>query len=205
MYICDVTIKTKNMKKFLIFIISVLVYSNSFSQATELTGCMGIKFGSTKEQVKEAVISKRAGFQTYKDEVSYISYTNGTFAGRECVGAIFMFYNNKLHTVKILLREDQDPKVFDLYKTVVSELETKYNTSAEKHHIFKKPYYEGDGYTVSAIKMGYADIASYINFADNNVISISITENLTTMILYQNTDMAQEAIDNNNQKRSQDY
>lgn len=193
------------MKKIIFAIITVLIPFFGLAQNESLGGCMGIKFGTNVNQVKESIKSKNLGFKIYGDTPELVSFTGGFFAGHECVGAIFYFYNNSLHTVKILLSVKQSPKAFEFYEEIVGEVQSKYGIIPVKSHVFRSPYYEGDGYTASAIKSGYADIMSLFTFQDNNAISVKITENLDVMLTYQDSKLASVAIDENNKKIQGDY
>jgi len=172
--------------------------------AQELTGCMGISFGDSKSKVRSLIATKQ-GFEFYKETPTTLSYTNGTFAGRKCIGAVFHFYDNQAHTLVMLVEVENAPKVMDLYQEVVSELSEKYGIQAENAHVYRPPYTEGDGYTASAISNGYVDIMSVFRFADGNVISVTITKGLTVKVTYQHSSLAGTAIDANNKQRAKDY
>lgn len=193
------------MKKILLFIGLFLINFYSNAQTDSLTGCMGIKFGYTTSQVRTAVTNKNVGFNLYTNTPDIVSYTEGKFAGRTCVGAVFAFYDNKLHTIKILLNPEYEPKSYDLYLEVRGELSEKYGLSYTESHIYRSPYSEGDGYVTSAVKGGYADITSYFIFPDGNVLVIEITKSLSVMLTYQDSKLAGKSIDENNDKRIKDY
>lgn len=193
------------MKKILLFIGLLFITFYSNAQTDTLTGCMGIKFGFTTTQVRTAITSKNAGFNLYTNTPDIVSYTEGKFAGRTCVGAVFAFYENKLYTIKILLDPEYEPKTYDLYLEVREELSQKYGLNYTEAHIYRSPYSEGDGYLTTAVKSGYVDIGSYFIFPDGNVVSIEITKSLSVMLTYQDSKMATKSVEENNNKRSKDY
>lgn len=193
------------MKKLLSLLSFILIANIAISQSTSLSGCLGVKFGSNQKETKEIIEGKNAGFNLYSNTDDVVSYSEGTFANHECIGIIYYFYNNSFHSAKVLLEVSQSPKVFDFYNKIVSEVQDKYGISPYKEHIFKYPFEEGDGHEVSAIRGGYADIKSYFNFDDGNVITVSITENLDVLIIYQNVKLAEEAINASKKKSSGDY
>ena len=193
------------MKKLLTFITIILFSLNVNAQVDSLTGCMGIKFGSSTSKVKSMVTSKNAGFNLYHNQTDLVSYTEGTFACRSCIGAIFSFHDDKLHTIKILLESKYDPKCYDLYLEVREELSKKYGIEPNEIHKYRSPYREGDGYISTGIKLGYIDIASYFNFPDGNVLTIEITKSLSIMLVYQDTNLASTAIEEKNKDLNKDY
>ncbi len=191
------------MKKLLL---GAALLLNFTVNAQNLNGCMGINFGDSKQSVRTTMGTK-PGFEFYKEnsETNTVSYMNGTFAGHKAIGGVMHFYKDELHTITILLDVDQEPRATELYYEVINELKTKYNVTPEQAHYFKYPYTEGDGHTITALKRGYADMITLFKFDDGNVISVSITSSISIKIAYQNTRIAGLAIDENNQKRSNDY
>lgn len=192
------------MRKFLTAVM-LLLCSATFAQE-KLTGAMGLDFGISKEQAME-VMSKKAGFEFYREMAvgKTISYTNGIFAGRQCVGAVLHFHENKLHTIVILLESKPEAKTVDLYDEVVGDLQVRYNLIPKQYHQFKSPYEAGDGYTVSAIRLGYADLTTLFAFGDSNVISVNITQACSIKLTYQHTVLAEPAINQQNSERTKDY
>ncbi len=192
------------MKK-LLLIAAVLIGFNANAQK-ELTGCMGLNFGDDETKAMQTM-STRPGFELYKDSPGNgtISYMNGIFAGRAAVGAVLFFYEHKLHTITILIEVPAEPKVMEVYYDVVQDLQTNYGIMPRYSHRYRYPYEEGDGHTVTAIKKGYADIGCLFAFGDGNALTVSITENISVKVTYQNSEMAQKAIDAVEQKNKKDY
>lgn len=190
------------MKK-LLFIILTL-FSTIANAQTTLKGCMGINFGDSKSHVR-SVMSTKTDYHPYKDEPGSLSYTEGSFAGHTTVGAIFKFYQDKLHTIVILLEVPQEPKVMDFYYEILNDLKDKYGIMYDKNHIYRSPYFAGDGYTVSGIKMGYIDIGSMFSFDDTNVIGVDITSSISIKLTYQDGHLIDEAIEAEKDKQKQDY
>jgi hypothetical protein len=191
------------MKKLFLIIIFTILGLITNAQTT-LKGCMGINFGDSKSQVK-AVMNTKKDFNPYKDESDGLSYTEGSFAGHEAVGAIFKFYQDKLHTIIILLEIKQEPKAMDFYYEVLNDLKDKYGVMYDKGHVYRSPYFAGDGYTVSGIKMGYIDIQSLFTFDDTNALAVSITSDISLKIVYQDGHLIDAAIEAEKNKQKQDY
>lgn len=188
--------------------LSILILLTFFSfignAQTSLKGCMGINFGDSKAKVRQ-VMSTKNGFELYKDDEVTLSYLNGTFAGHEAIGAVFAFYQNQLHTAVILLKVEQEPKVMDFYYEILGELKDRYSMQYQSAHVYRSPYYAGDGYTVTAIKLGYADIGSAFSFDDGNVIAVDITNSIGLKLTYQDGALIKKAIEQNKEKNNQDY
>lgn len=190
------------MKKLLFIILTF--FSIVANAQTTLKGCMGINFGDSQSHVR-SVMSTKQGFHPYKDETGGLSYTEGSFAGHKAVGAIFRFYQDKLHTIVILLEIDPEPKAMDFYYEILNDLKDKYGIMYEKSHVYRSPYFEGDGYTVSGIKMGYIDIGSVFSFDDTNVIGVDITKTMSLKLTYQDGHLIDAAIEADKNKHEQDY
>lgn len=191
------------MKK-LLSIISIILITISVNAQTTLKGCMGIEFGDSQSHVRSVMTTKQ-GFEPYKNEPGGLSYTGGSFAGHKAVGAIFRFYQDKLHTIVILLEIEPEPKAMDFYYEILNDLKDKYGVMYEKNHVYRSPYFEGDGYTVSGIKMGYIDIGSIFSFDDTNVIGVDITKSMSLKLTYQDGHLIDAAVEADKNKHQQDY
>lgn len=193
------------MKK-LLFLVAAVCCSFVIQAQSTLTGCMGINFLSSYAEVK-AEMAKKTDFEIYKDDSlgGTLSYTEGSLAGRNTVGALFNFYENKLHTLSVIVEVVQKPQVTELYYDIIQELESKYDIKMEQYHTFKYPYKENDGHTQTALKLGYAKMESYYIFPDGNALSVRITTALSVLLEYQHTEHAKKGIAAKNAKRSTDY
>lgn len=176
------------------------------ANSQQLIGCMGIEFGDSKQTVMTKMNSK-SEFEFYKasPDGSTLSYTGGKFAGRQCVGAIFRFYDDQAHTVTILIDPGQNIKVMEVYNEIVAELKNKYPVEPFQSHKYQSPYSEGDGYAISAIKLGYAEIATYFTFPDENAILVEIIQSLSIKVQYQHTKLASLFYEGKNKQRTNDY
>lgn len=191
------------MKKLLTVLL--ISFTSVFSNAqTSLKGCMGINFGDSQSHVR-SVMSTKDGFHAYKDEDGSLSYTEGNFAGHTAIGAVFKFHQDKLHTIIILLEIPQEPKAMDFYYGILNDLKDKYGVMYEKNHVYRSPYFAGDGYTVSGIKMGYIDIGSLFSFDDTNVIGVDITSSISIKLTYQDGHLIDAAVEAAKNKQKQDY
>lgn len=191
------------MKRLLTSLTLLLTIVTANAQTT-LKGCMGINFGDSQSHVR-SVMSTKKDFNPYKDEPGGLSYTEGNFAGNKAVGAIFKFHQDKLHTIVILLEIEQEPKAMDFYYGILNDLKDKYGIMYEKSHVYRSPYFAGDGYTISGIKMGYIDISSLFSFDDTNVIGVEITTSISLKLTYQDGHLIDAAVEAEKNKQKQDY
>lgn len=190
------------MKKLLLIAALLL---NFTVDAQNLSGCMGINFGDSKQSVRTTMDAK-PGFNFNKEIPSVgFSYLNGTFAGRDCIGAVFQFYNNQLHTIKVLVEVKNQPSTMDVYYEIVSELKEKYGVTPEYFHKYKYPYSANDGHTVTAIKLGYADIGCLFSFPDSRYLSVTVTESLSINLTYQDGVLAAPALNEVDETKKKDY
>lgn len=202
------------MKK-LLSIISVFLIT-IVSNAQELTGFMGIPFGSSKTEIKNTFLSKNPNAKIHTDEARTLTFTDFTFGGRSAVAAIFGLNDmGNMHTVIVLLNNDNEEDVFNLYDNVVSDINDKYHYRDVNNEIWKYPYDKSDKFQhgTTAIKLGkctlqsmwYFDVNNPTTHDDDNVIAVENTESCTVKITYQNTMMINEVIEKNKKKNSQDY
>lgn len=189
------------MKK-LLLVLAVLFSFNGYAQ--EMTGCLGNKFGESVSTVKQTMAGKPE-FEFNKQVPTGISYLGGKYGAYNCVGVVFQFYNDKLHTIKVLVDPDAVPKILDNYYAIVTDLRNKYGVEPQYAHRYRYPYEANDGHTVTAIRNGYADIACLFQFPEDKAIVIEITQTLTIKISYQDGKLADAAINENEKKNQSDY
>lgn len=201
--------------KNLITFISIILLTISVN-AQELTGFMGIPFGSTKSEIKTAFLNKNPNAKIHTDEATTLTFTNFTFGGRKAVAVVFGLNDQgKMHTAIVLLDNDNDDEVFELYDNVVSDINEKYHYRDVNNEIWKYPYERSDKFQhgVTAIKIGkcslqsmwYFDIGDPSTHDDDNIICVENTQSCTVKITYQNGIMINEVVSKNKKKDSQDY
>ena len=202
------------MKK-LLSIISIIFFTTT-TNAQELTGVMGISFGSTKNEIKSTFLSKNPNVEIHTDEPRTLTFTNFSFGGRKAVAVVFgLNEDGKMHTAIVLLNNDNDDDVFDLYDNVVSDINNKYHYRDINNEVWKYPYDKSDKYQhgTTAIKLGkcslqsmwYFDVNDPSTHDDDNVIAVENTESCTVKITYQNGLMISDVVSKNKEKNSQDY
>lgn len=73
------------------------------------------------------------------------------------------------------------------YQDYLGLLTTKYGKPSSSYSFFKEPYYEGDGYELTAVKAEKCVYAAYwLEMLDNTSISLTISEYQQVQINYEN-------------------
>lgn len=179
--------------------------------AQNLDGFFGIKFGSTREQVKSIMLERKNGKIDLENcSEKKLIFDNVKFAGRMSQFVLFSFVNNKFHTAKVIIKEPLESKVVDVYNDIKTELNTKYFKTTDDFENYKSPYEKGDGYTETAIKVGKLTIAAYWTFKNpnsdaENLISLEIDEKMLIKIGYQDGLLIKEAVNIKNKENFSDY
>jgi hypothetical protein len=174
------------MKKYIL--IALLMFSAvSFGQSFDGVPLSGnIDLAVAKFKAKGYKVSQTA-------ESAYIM--KGMVAGENV--QIFLFYTPKTKQVfKMTAYLDERSTWYSLkahYERYVQVLTDKYGESSSTYESFDKPYYEGDGYEISAVELEKCNYATYWMNKDNLTLGVEITkykqvkltyENDTNMILY---------------------
>ena len=188
------------MKKFLLAPLLFLIPFLSHSQVE----FYGMRVGESLEITKKNFIAK--GFVQKSSQGNVITW-EGTFGGK--TGKIYTVSTPKSKLVwKFLVVAETHTDWYDTKLALNKYIEIftkKYGAHSDQYFYFRKPYYEGDGYEHNAISLGYAEISSIYTFQDGNVVSLEITKELSVKITYQNTRLAEIAVNKNKQKNSNDY
>ena len=203
------------MKKLLsIIIITLLIITSVKGQ--ELTGFMGIPFGSTKSEIKTKFLAKNPNAKIYTDEVRTLTFTDFNFAGKKAMAVVFgLNEKSQMHTAVVLLETERDDDVFELYDNIVNEINDKYHYRDVDNEIWRYPFEKSDKYDygVTAIKSGkcvlqsiwYFDVNDPESHDDDNAIAVQNTESCDIKITYQDGIMISNVVSNNKAKDSQDY
>lgn len=171
----------------------VLLLLVMFVFGDTLTGFWGIPFGSSTETVKKLMIAKGGKFSQKNSTKTFLMFTDVRFAGRTPVAITFGMVNNKMHTARVYYTAEVPNLTLDLYQDIKGELNTRYFVSTADYANFKSPYSEGDGYEISAIKLGAASYSCYWFFTRpgeqdpevTNVLWLEIDTDLYVILGYQ--------------------
>lgn len=202
------------MKKLFAFISILLI--NITSNAQELTGFMGIPFGTKRDEIKKLFLTKSPNSTIYTDKPGTLTFRDLQFGGRKAYAVVFgLNSEDEFHTAVVLLENNNDYEVFDLYDNVVADINNKYHDRDVDNELWRYPYDKSDKFNhgVTAIKTGkcqlqsmwFFDVNNPLSQDDDNVIAVENTESCTVKISYQNGLMINEVETKNKQKNSQDY
>lgn len=187
-----------------------VLYGTVPANHKKIDGFWGVKFGSSYMQAKKIILSKEGAILDKKNSDSSIVVVDAAkFAGRQTSYIVLQFINDKFHTAVVSFKSDLEAKVVDLYETMETELNEKYFKTDSDFKNFKYPYKEGDGYEITAIKVGKATFASFWNFPREdgftNSIYLTISENLLVKLRYQDGKLIEEAVEIQKSKNAKDY
>lgn len=202
------------MKKILLTLLLTFLFVNSFSQ--QLTGFMGIPFGSSKSELKRSFMEKNGEATIYTDKPDVLTFENVRFGGRQTIAIIFAFTDDdKFHTAIVLLDNETDEMVFNIYDDVVDDINKKYHYRDGNVENWLYPYSASDKYNhgTTAMKLGKCKLQSIWSFDvndpssedDDNVISVESTKTCKVKISYQSGILINQVVNSKKQKNSQDY
>lgn len=195
---------------FLAFFLTICYFS--YSQVQNLEGFLGIKFGSSREEVKKSMLLRqdcKLDIQNSNENVLF--FDNVNFGGRKTEYIIFKFVNNQFHTGAVVLKPELESKCIELYTKIKDELNEKYFVTDKDYENYKYPYEKGDGHAETAIAVGKAEFVSYWFFNQDtdgeiqNAISIQIKEDFNIVITYQDGKLITEAIKKQKESNFKDY
>lgn len=167
------------MKKY-ILIALLLVSAVTFGQTFDgvlLSGDIDVavaKFKSKGYKVSQTV------------ESAYVM--KGVVAGENV--QLFIFFTPKTKQVfKLTAYLDERGTWYSLkshYEKYVEVLTEKYGEPSSSYSGFDKPYYEGDGYEMSAVQLEKCNYATYWIKKDNLTLAVEITKYKQVKLVYEN-------------------
>jgi hypothetical protein len=182
----------KNLQATLLFAL-MMVFSISLAAQTELTGALGLTFGMNAGTVK-SIMQKKGGIVESAINGN-LSITNVTMGTKKPAMVICKFVNNKLYDIGVYFIPTVEAKTQELFDEISSTIVSKYGEGRSFRH-FSGKYTDGDGFEMQAVKLGFADIATYWSkFLNNNAISLEIyplKDNLYVKLTYQDDRLAAE-------------
>lgn len=136
-----------------------------------------------------SVISKfkEKGY-TVKTTKSNVTIMSGTLMGKEIELYIFCTPISKI-TSKISVYLPKKYSWYEIkneYREMKALLNEKYGTPDNEYEFFKSPYYEGDGYELSAIANDKGYYSTFWFNRNNTSIAVEITEYNQVRIAYEN-------------------
>ena len=179
------------MKKMLFSLLIALMSVTAFSQ--EHLTFNGVPINGTLEEFVQKLESK--GFKL----VEYMgsnAVMKGDFAGNSAT--LFILGSKKTKTVWKVAAQfaDKDSwsdlkSQYNSYKDMYTQ---KYGKPSDHFEFFSKPYYEGDGYELQALRKGKCNYISFYNIA-NGTICVELSKSECLQLGYEdkiNTGIARE-------------
>lgn len=181
------------MKKILLITLLSIPFI-SFSQTTKpIEGFLGIKFGSSKLTVINAMKAK--GSKIAATEKNDIAFSNVRLGKNETEGAKISFVANKAYEADFSIEPDVEGHTIDLYNGIVADFTSVYGPGKTKKE-YTSPYKEGDGNTYLGLSVGKINFETDWLDANKNLITISIIPQndgkLTIGVSYLNNALSDE-------------
>ena len=176
------------MKKTFLLLAMVITMMTQ-ATAQEHMSFKGISFNNTLQEFTRQLTTKGMVLtKTEKLDMSVCSTFKGTFAGYNNCEVYVLSPNDKSFVFKVIV---YTPDVNDwyllkvMYEKTKESYENKYGTLKDDcdFHFFKSPYYEGDGFEMTAVKSGKCVYVSYW-FLDYGTINMEISKFGSIKIVY---------------------
>lgn len=167
------------MKKVALAIVAVLMIANSYAQEF-----MGVKVGGTPAEVIKKMTEK--GFTLEKKNPDNSQLTMKGKVGNEEIEFLAAFTPTSKVCWKFIVYFEEQNDWYSLkakYTQKLNMLKEKYGEPTNDFSFFSKPYYEGDGYEMTAVRI---EKAHYSAFWAN--MSIEISKYKQVCIGYENPD-----------------
>jgi len=184
------------MKNIAILLFALALWFGASAQPSELTGGMGLNFGSSKEAARMMMKTKHPDATFDEEKNNILFYQGGTWLGRKVVIWAFLYdKKGELHTITLHILPPTTADVYDVYNHVVNDLSSKYGKASGVIENWKYPYEAKDKYDhgITALKLGKCSMMTYWQWVNqagmsegtNNTILVEITKDLDTKVTYQ--------------------
>jgi hypothetical protein len=133
------------MKKYILTMFAMLVFATSFAQTFD-----GIKIGGTLAQMRFKLEQKGYKLDEIKNNIVWMK---GTLANKKVLIGVLGTTKSKI-AWKIVAYFDIQKDWYDLkneFENINTILAKKYGETENCYRFFSTPYYEGDGYEISAL------------------------------------------------------
>jgi hypothetical protein len=190
------------MKKLPFLILLILSISVS-AQTKQIEGFLGIKFGSTKEQTIAAMKLRGAILKTSTNDPDILEFKNVKLGHRDAVIFDVRFVKNKAFQADFYFLAPLESQTIEYYDGLVSDISDVYGPGKSFKN-FKSPYQDGDGFEMTAIKLGKAEYSTFWIIGDNSIAE-KILPAMGIKLTYQDTALTQLAIDEQKDKEKADY
>lgn len=151
------------MKKTLILTWLMLCYIITMNaQQSPIDGFWGIKFGSSKAYVSEAMLAKpgcKLTDVTTNELDENLWFSGADFAGSKPEWFCFTFLKDKLISITVLIAPLSQSGVFNLYNELSDGISLKYGVPTKTAEVYSIPFEKGDGHELLAIQSEKANIS----------------------------------------------
>lgn len=180
----------------------------------QMKGMLGIPFGSSKQAVIQLMKQKQPDALFYSEQGDKYIMQKGSFAGKPVLLWVFSFVDNKLHTAKVVLDLSREIEIYELYRTMCTNINEKYYVSSHFVNDCRYPYDSGDIESLTALKGGYLRCFTIWNFNQEgfvddangqSCIMVEITPDVVVKISFQDGKLIDEALFKQSQKNQNDY
>jgi hypothetical protein len=160
--------------KNLIFIALLFVVFQGKAQITKpIDGFLGVKFGSSPMVVAQALklkgaIPNVAHNNNYKKNKD-LYFKHLTLGIRKASNLYVSFVDDKAYEGQFEFEPDFESNTIELYNALVTDINNAYGIRGIANKSFKKPYEEGDGYEITALKTGNATYDTLWKDGDNYI------------------------------------
>jgi hypothetical protein len=191
----------------------IMAYANCMDSFTEgftpvvnanekksIDGFWGIKFGASVDEISAAMKAKGAKLHPESSDANALVYAGVQFTQRDVSQINMKFVEAKFYEATVNFPAPEESQVLSQFQTITNELVGVYG-EGKLTKAFEPPYTDGDGYTVSAIKLGKASYFYLWKTNNGNTIQLQINKDLSMALFY--TDKTLEKLKTT--KKSSDY
>ncbi|MES2275483.1 MAG: hypothetical protein V4592_05645 [Bacteroidota bacterium] len=193
------------MKNLILITLLFVAFQGQAQSNKPIDGFLGIKFGSSAAQVTEALKAKSAVVNTGQTAES-IGFSNVTLGGRKVSTLFVHFINDKAYEALFMFRPELETQSIEYYNSLVKDIDGVYG-AGKPYKDFKKPYADGDGYEITAIKTGNANYETSWENGDNLawVAILPRDERIVLRLTYRDGKLFQLYTDAKKQKNKSEF
>ncbi|HTK21823.1 MAG TPA: hypothetical protein VL442_20040 [Mucilaginibacter sp.] len=184
------------MKK-LLAIALLLIPFLGFSQTTKpIDGFLGIKFGSTKQQVITAIKARGGVLINGAPGANALSFSNVSLARRKSEMLRVKFVDGKAFKAGFMFKPQDDYHAIEYYNDLINDLNAVYG-KGESTKKYSSPASESDQNQMGDLLVGSAEYSTYWDAADKNFIGLFIVkdddDNLIVSLSYVDAALSDKA------------
>lgn len=156
----------------ILFLLSFLLSATSFAQDTGHLTFKGHPIDGTITSFGQALLKDGFTYDAGSSNDSYKTY-NGTFMGIESDVTVYYSPSNLVYKVVAFQEYSSWYTLVASYDKAVESFTKKYSKPNDQYRFFSSPYYEGDGYEMSALRQDKCHFSTFW-FTDEGSIAIML-------------------------------